>query len=101
MSEDTNCEEHDRKITELDTTVKNGKFAIGIALTVGCFVFTFVMTVIGWVINDNLSGIRLELREFKTIAYTTKDTVALVKADVDSLKVWRDNTMEDLKYKYK
>lgn len=83
--EGVNCEEHGRKITELDTTVSNAKWMIAIVAGILGTVLSFT----GWVANDNLSGIRGDLKEVKGMFQTIQRDTDRLTFEVAALKAWR------------
>lgn len=88
-----NCEEHSKKITELDTTIKNGKWAI----TATASIFGLIMMFIGWVANDNLAGIRGDLKEAKGMLTTIQRDTDRLSLEIGYIKQWKTEVEERLK----
>lgn len=83
--EGTNCEDHGQKLATLETTISNGKWAV----TAVSGIFGIIMMFIGWVANDNLAGIRGDLKEAKGMLSTVQRDTDRLGIDVGYLKTWK------------
>jgi len=72
-------------VTELKTTVSNARWALAAAAGIFCLIFSFF----GWVANDNLAGIRSDLKEAKGMLQSNQLVIERIRADVDYLKSWK------------
>lgn len=93
MPEETNCEEHDRKIIALDTTVTNGKWIMAASASVLGFALMFV----GWVANDNLSGMRGDFKEIKGMLMSIQRDTDANKIEIGYIKTWKLDVDEHIK----
>ena len=94
MPEETNCEEHDRAITRLEATMNNGKWVLGAAGGI----LSFILMLMGWMANDNLSAIRNDLKESKGMLQGIQIDTTKLSVEVGYLKAWKQqHEASDLK----
>lgn len=93
MPEETNCEEHGNAITELKTTISNGRWIMGVVGSLGSLVVMFT----GWVANDHLSGIRGDLKEAKGMLQSIQRDTDRLGLKVQYLEAWKSELDEQLK----
>lgn len=87
------CDAHSEDITSLKTTLANGRWVTGVIVSIATLVFAFV----GWVANDNLAGIRGDLKEAKGMLMTIQRDSDKVKIEVDYLNRWKVEVDEHMK----
>ena len=80
-----NCEEHGEGIVELQTTIRNGRWIIGVAGTIAIVVITFA----SWVANDNLSAIRIKSDRIESLLLSTQRDNDRLKFEIDAIKEWK------------
>lgn len=79
------CAEHNQAIARMDTTLINAKWGLSIAGSV----FGFILMIMGWVANDNLSGIRGDLKEAKGMLQNIQRETDGLKIRITYIEKWQ------------
>lgn len=88
-----NFEEHDKAITQLQTTITNGRWVLGVFGSISLVVLSFFL----WVANDNLSSIRSKLDKIEALYINNQRDLDKIKIELDYLKRWQVEVEEHIK----